>query len=75
MILQKPHQVFHLWPKILSANQIATFFGHQYLWKESNDMLVFLYEVSHQGKVASKTTTQGFPNSMGRDFFYWLVGI
>ena len=33
--------VLHLWPKMLSANQIAVFFDDQYLWKESSDIIVF----------------------------------
>ena len=41
----------------LLSNQIAGFFYHQYLLKESTDVLVFLHGVIHQGKVASATTT------------------
>lgn len=67
------NQVLHSWPETLSTNQIATFFDRQYLY----DMLVFLHEVSHQVKLVSETTTQGFPNSireeweilLGREFF------
>ena len=41
------------------------------------NILVFLHEVSHQVKLVSETTTQGFPNSireeweilLGREFF------
>ena len=67
------NQVLYSWLEMLSTNQIATFFDRQYLY----DMLVFLHEVSHQVKLVSETTTQGFPNSireeweilLGREFF------
>ena len=49
--------VLKLQAKMLSSNQIARFFDHQYLWKESISILEFLYECSHQGKVASEATT------------------
>ena len=74
------NQVLYSWLEMLSTNQIATFFDRQYLY----DMLVFLHEVSHQVKVVSETTTQGFPNSIreeweilpGREFFirWWESG-
>ena len=35
--------VLPLWYKMLSTNQIAVFFDHQYLSKEFIDTLVFLY--------------------------------
>ena len=35
------YHVLQLWPKMLSINQIAVFFGHQYLWKESTDTTDF----------------------------------
>ena len=41
----------------LLFNQIAGFFGHQYLWKASIDILEFLHGHSYQGKVAFGTTT------------------
>ena len=40
-----------------STNQIAGFFDHQYLWKQSNDILDFLHGGNHQGKVTSGATT------------------
>ena len=46
-----------LHPKMLSTNQIAVFCNHQYLWKDSTDLLDFLHGDSHQGKVAPETTT------------------
>ena len=42
----------------LLANQIAGLFDHKYLWKESNNPLDYLH--SHQGKVASETTSFGW---------------
>ena len=41
----------------LSSDQIARFFDHQYIWKESRDILVLLHVVNHQVKVASEMTT------------------
>ena len=43
--------VLSLWPNKLSSNQIAGFFDHQYLWKESSDILCFLYGGNQQGEV------------------------
>ena len=40
--------------KILSANQIAVFVDHQYLWKESSGILVIFQRVGIQGKAASE---------------------
>lgn len=37
--------VFQLWPKMLLISQTAEFLNHQYLWKESLNMLDFLHEV------------------------------
>ena len=37
------------------SNQIAGFFDHQYLWKESINILEFLHEGSQQGKISSET--------------------
>ena len=42
MILQKAHVWKKSDSKMLSVNQIAVFFYHQYLWKESSDILVFV---------------------------------
>ena len=49
-------QVSQLWPKMLSSSQIAIFFDHQYLSKESIDTLDFLHGDNHQYKVGSETT-------------------
>ena len=38
--------------KILSANQIAVVFDHQYIWKESSGILVILHRVGLQVKAA-----------------------
>ena len=35
------------------------FFDHQYLWKESVDILIFLRGNNHQGKAESETNTCG----------------
>ena len=45
---------------MLLFNQIAGFFDHQYIWKECIDILDFLHEGIHEGKVASKPTTFGW---------------
>ena len=37
--------VIQLWFKMPSANQIVEFFDHEYLWKESIDILDFLIDV------------------------------
>ena len=58
MIQQKTHILEKSgFSVMLSANQIAVFFDHQYLWKESIDLLVFLHGDNHQRKIASETTT------------------
>ena len=44
---------------MLSTNQIAVFFYHQYFWMELIDTLDFLHGVSYQGTVGSETTTFG----------------
>ena len=44
---------------MLSTNQIAVFFYHQYLWMELIDTLDFLHGDSYQGTVGSETTTFG----------------
>ena len=46
-------------PLCLFPNQIVAFFDHQYLCKELNDILDFLHEVNHQGKVASEASSLG----------------
>ena len=64
MILQKPisrnNLVLSWWPKMLSASQIAVFFDHQYLWKESSDVLNFLHVDKYHRKVAYEATTFGW---------------
>ena len=45
---------------MLSTNQIAILFDHQYLWNEPTDNVDFLYGDNHEGKVASETTTFGW---------------
>ena len=52
----------YIWEKsgssvMLLTNQLAGFFDHQYVGKESIDILVFLHVVSYQWKIASETTT------------------
>ena len=42
--------VIQLWSKMPSTNQIAEFFDHEYLWKESFDILDFPKEVNHRGR-------------------------
>ena len=37
---------------MLSANQIAVFFDHQYIWKESSGILIILHRVGLQVKAA-----------------------
>ena len=49
LLLVECGQLCHL------PSQIAGFFDHQYLWKESVDILVSLHGVSHKGKVAPIT--------------------
>ena len=39
---------------MLSANQVAVFFDHQYLWKESSCILVIFHGVGFQAKAASE---------------------
>ena len=41
-------------------NQIAGFFDHHYLWKESVDVLSLFDRNHHQGKTASEATTFGW---------------
>ena len=40
--------------EMLSANHIAVFFDHQYLWKKSSDILVIFHGVGLQAKEASE---------------------
>ena len=49
-----------LWPRVLSANQIAVFFDHQCLLKESIDLLDFLHGDNYQENVAFETTSFGW---------------
>ena len=53
----KKNLVLQLWLKMISTSQIAVFFDHQYLWKESIDLLNFVHGHSHQVKVASGITS------------------
>ena len=41
--------------KMLSANEIAVFYYHQYLWKQSSDILVICHGVGLQAYAASET--------------------
>ena len=54
MILQKAHVWKKSDSKMLSANQIAVFFYHQYPWKESSDILVFFHGIGPQAKGTSE---------------------
>ena len=51
----KPHVweklVLQLWPKMLSANQIAVLFDHEYLWKESINLFSWGVEMEHWPKI------------------------
>ena len=47
-------------PKMLSPNQIALFIDHQYLWKESVNLLDFLHRDNPQRKVTCETTSFGW---------------
>ena len=40
--------------ELLSANHIAVFFDHQYLWKKSSDILVIFHGVGLQAKASSE---------------------
>ena len=40
--------------EMFSANHIAVFFDHQYLWKKSSDILVIFHGVGLQTKAASE---------------------
>ena len=44
---------------MLSVSQIAVFFDHQYLRKESSDVLIFLRGDKYHRKVAYEATTFG----------------
>ena len=54
MFLQKAHIWKISGSKMFSANQIAVFFDHQYLWKESGDFLVIFHGVGLRAKAASE---------------------
>ena len=54
MFLQKTHIWKKSSSKMFSANQIAVFFDHQYLWKESSGILVIFHGVGLQAKAASE---------------------
>ena len=56
---------------MLSVSQIAGFFYHQYLLKESINILEFLYGASHQSKLAPETTT--FDSMWRGGNFLWLA--
>ena len=56
----KKDMVHKLLAKILSSNQIARFFDHQYLLKESIDGLDFLYDDNYLWKVAIETIIFGW---------------
>ena len=49
-----------LWHKMLSTNQIAIFFDHQYIRMQSSDILDFLHGENHQRNISSETTTSGW---------------
>ena len=44
---------------VLLSNQIAGFFDHQYLWKETINALDFLHINSYQRKIVSQGTSVG----------------
>ena len=56
---------------MFSVYQIAGFFYHQYLLKESINILEFLYGASHQSKLAPETTT--FDSMWPGGNFLWLA--
>ena len=45
---------------VLLSNQIAGFFDHQYLWKETINALDFLHINSYQRKIVSQGTSVGW---------------
>ena len=49
--MSRKNLVFQLWPSMLSVNQIAVFFDHQYVWKGSIDLLDFLHGDNHGGSI------------------------
>ena len=55
--MSEKNLVLRLWLKIFSTNQIAVFFDHQYLFKESTNTLDFLHGDIHQGEVGSESST------------------
>ena len=52
--------LLQLCPKMLSTNQIAIFFDHQYPWKESVDIIDFLRGNNHQGEIGDETSAFGW---------------
>lgn len=54
VILQKVHVWKKSGSKMFSTNQIEICFLHQFLWKESRDILVISHGVSLQAKAASE---------------------
>lgn len=65
-----------LWPKIVSANQIAVLFDHQYIWNKPLYILDFLHGDIYLGKVASETDTSGWVwPALPLVFFFFLLGI
>ena len=44
----------------LLSNHIAEIFDHQYFWKESSNILLFLHRDSHKRKLVSETTDFGW---------------
>ena len=63
-----PVKNLQLWPKMLSASQIAAFFNYQYIWKRSDDCLDFLLGDNHKRKAALK-----LPPLVACGQFYLLV--
>ena len=52
--------VLQLWAKMLSTNQVAVLFDHQYLWKESIDTFDFFARNSSSSEVTIW------------DYYFWL---
>lgn len=62
--MQTLHQILKvllhkLAAKMVLPNQIAEFFGHQYLWKEWISFFDFLFGSIHQENIACEATTFG----------------
>ena len=58
--MSKKNMVPQLWPKIVSANQIAVLFDHQHIWNKPLYILAFLHGDIYLGKLASETDTSGW---------------